>query len=207
MGGVDLNDQLRGYYHLRLKCRKFYKYIFWFLIDIIITNTYILCRHFTDQKVISIKEFRVELAMALIGDYFSRKRPGRPSKTKPSKKFCQEHFPRHGAQTPHRCHYCQVHKQQRKRTLWHCPDCNLFLCHSGKEDDCFLQYHTNHGPTQNWTVSSNTHKYHVILSCHWIIYYTILYIIHCIAWRLPNTNQSMPKLFLDVISTNNNGQV
>jgi hypothetical protein len=31
MGGVDYNDQLRGYYHVRLKCRKYYKYIFWFL--------------------------------------------------------------------------------------------------------------------------------------------------------------------------------
>ena len=29
MGGVDRNDQLRGYYHVRLKCRKYYKYIFW----------------------------------------------------------------------------------------------------------------------------------------------------------------------------------
>ena len=26
MGGLDNNDQLRGYYHVRLKCRKFYKY-------------------------------------------------------------------------------------------------------------------------------------------------------------------------------------
>ena len=25
MGGVDLADQLRGYYHVRMKCRKFYK--------------------------------------------------------------------------------------------------------------------------------------------------------------------------------------
>ena len=37
-GGVDLNDQLRGYYHLRLKGRKFYKYIVFFLIDLTITN-------------------------------------------------------------------------------------------------------------------------------------------------------------------------
>ena len=28
MGGVDHNDQLRGYYNIRLKGRKFYKYIF-----------------------------------------------------------------------------------------------------------------------------------------------------------------------------------
>ena len=34
MGGVDTNDQFRGYYHVRLKCHKFYKYIFWFLFDV-----------------------------------------------------------------------------------------------------------------------------------------------------------------------------
>ena len=42
MGGVDRGDQLRQYYHLHLKSRKFYKYIFWFLVDVSITNTYIL---------------------------------------------------------------------------------------------------------------------------------------------------------------------
>ena len=42
MGGVDRNDQLRSYYHVRLKSRKHYKYIFWFLFDLSITNAYIL---------------------------------------------------------------------------------------------------------------------------------------------------------------------
>lgn len=28
VGGVDDNDQLKDYYHVQLKCRKFYKYIF-----------------------------------------------------------------------------------------------------------------------------------------------------------------------------------
>ena len=41
MGGVDQNDQLRGYYHVRLKCRKYYKYIFWFLFDVAVINSYI----------------------------------------------------------------------------------------------------------------------------------------------------------------------
>ena len=39
MGGVDNNDQLRGYYHVHLKCRKYYKYIFWFMFDLIYTNS------------------------------------------------------------------------------------------------------------------------------------------------------------------------
>ena len=42
MGGVDLGDQLRGSYHVRLKNRKNYKYIFCFLFDVAITNAYIL---------------------------------------------------------------------------------------------------------------------------------------------------------------------
>ena len=74
MGGVDNNDQLRGYYHVRLKCRKFYKYIFWFLFDVVITNSYILCKHFTDLGVRDVKSFREQLANSLIGNYCSRKR-------------------------------------------------------------------------------------------------------------------------------------
>ena len=42
MGGVDYNDQLRGYYRVRLKCKKFYKYIFWFLFDVAVTNSYVV---------------------------------------------------------------------------------------------------------------------------------------------------------------------
>ena len=42
MGGVDRNDLLRQYYHIRLKCRKYYKYLYWMLVDITISNTFIL---------------------------------------------------------------------------------------------------------------------------------------------------------------------
>ena len=47
MGGVDKGDQIRQYYHFRLKSRKFYKYIFWFLIDVCIVNSYILHKHYS----------------------------------------------------------------------------------------------------------------------------------------------------------------
>ena len=41
MGGVDHGDQLRGYYRCRSRSRKFYKHIFFFLLDVAITNAYI----------------------------------------------------------------------------------------------------------------------------------------------------------------------
>ena len=45
VGGVDRGDQLRSYYHVRIKSRKFYKYMFWFLFDVVVTNSYILTRY------------------------------------------------------------------------------------------------------------------------------------------------------------------
>ena len=148
MGGVDHNDQLRGYYHVRLKCRKYYKYIFWFLFDVAVTNSFILCRQHTDLHITSTKDFRATLAKELIGGYCSRKRPGRPSAARPSKRFCQTHFPVRGADKVHRCHYCHKYRNERHSTVWYCKDCELFLCHTGKpESDCFLAFHSRYGPT------------------------------------------------------------
>ena len=74
MGGVDRGDQKRGYYSCRTKSRKFYKY---FLLDVAITNTYILLQQFSDTTLTNIKDYRIQLAKLLIGDYCSRRRPGR----------------------------------------------------------------------------------------------------------------------------------
>ena len=41
MGGVDHNDQLRQYYCLNARGYKAYMYIFYFVTDVIITNTYL----------------------------------------------------------------------------------------------------------------------------------------------------------------------
>ena len=80
MGGVDEADQLRGYYHIRLKCTKNYKYIFCFMFDVATTNAYILYSRFSvpTGTPMTLKQFRVKLAEQLIGSYRSRKRAGRP---------------------------------------------------------------------------------------------------------------------------------
>ena len=79
MGGVDHSDQLRNYYALRLKSHKFYKYIFWFICDVTITNAYILTKYLpvTDDK--THLQFRIDLAKQLIGEYMGKKLAGRPS--------------------------------------------------------------------------------------------------------------------------------
>ena len=59
MGGVDRGDQLRGYYSCRTKSRKFYKYIFYFLLDVTITNAFVLYKDYAGSprmKTIEISE-------------------------------------------------------------------------------------------------------------------------------------------------------
>ena len=81
MGEVDKNDQLRGYYLVRTKSQKNYKYIFWFLFDAAIVNSFILygLSPATGRK--TMKEFQVELAQ-LIGSYNSCRYGGRPQANK-----------------------------------------------------------------------------------------------------------------------------
>ena len=77
MGAVDYGDQLRGYYSCRTKSRKFYKYIYHFLLDVTITNSFILYKNFhPNPRYKTIREFRLQLARELIGDYCSRRRSG-----------------------------------------------------------------------------------------------------------------------------------
>jgi len=85
MGEVACNDHLRGYFWVFSRSKKYYKYLFWFLVDLVITNSYILCLHRSDLRKNGIKDFRCTLAKQLIGDYHSRKQPGRPS-TRPQPK-------------------------------------------------------------------------------------------------------------------------
>jgi len=50
MGGLDRNDQFRKYYYIGRPSVKWYKYIFWFLIDTSICNSHILLNHYSISK-------------------------------------------------------------------------------------------------------------------------------------------------------------
>ena len=70
-------DQLRGYYNCKVKSRKFYKYIFYFLFDVSITNAFILYKNFCSSPTFNtIKKFRLQLVSELIGEYTTRRRAG-----------------------------------------------------------------------------------------------------------------------------------
>ena len=150
MGGVDRGDQLRGYYLCRTKSRKFYKYIFYFLFDVAVTNAYILYKHFhshPSKSLLSVKDFRLQLAKELIGSYCSRRVPGRSGGV--VRPLQLQHFPlKECLETTEkrsrrgRCSYCSNHHSKRSDTCWRCRECKVWLCHDGNpQTDCFFLWH------------------------------------------------------------------
>ena len=126
---------------------KFYRYLFWFLFEVCATNAYILYNDHSGQPKKTLKEFRLELARGLVGDYHSKKRAGHCPSTPTTLPI--RHFPiklNDGSTSAvrRRCWYCQNRRQpsQRRDTVWYCNECKVHLCHTGDAaTDCFLQHH------------------------------------------------------------------
>lgn len=150
MGGVDHGDQLRGYYSCRTKSRKFYKYIFTFLLDVAITNAYILMKNYCPScPFSSMKAFRIQLAKELIGEYCSRRRRGRGGTV--IRPLPYRHFPitmEDERNAPKRKKgRCALHAASHSRATssWYCRECGVWLCHNGDPNtDCFMKWHTHH---------------------------------------------------------------
>ena len=145
IGGVDKHDQLCGYYSVRTKSRKSYKYLFWFLFDVAIVNSFILYGLSPTTGRKTMKEFRVELAHQLIGSYNSNKYRGRPqaNQTSRPRRMQVPHYPIKSSRR--RCQMCSK-EGQRVTTSWWCNECQLRLCHTGDSTtDCFLKHHLSKG--------------------------------------------------------------
>ncbi len=139
MGGVDRGDQMRGYYRCPTKYHKFYMYIFSFLMDVCITNSYILYKRYSSSPTNKTSlAFRLQLAEELIGDYASKKRAGTSTavKTLPIAHFPLHHQDRRRG----RCYVCKT-KNIRRDSLWFCQACQKWFCHTGSSTDCFMTWH------------------------------------------------------------------
>ena len=73
MGGVGHSDQLRRYYMMGRKSKKWWRCIVWFLVDVSIVNAHILERLSRNHRNRTQLAFRLELVGDLIGDFSSRR--------------------------------------------------------------------------------------------------------------------------------------
>jgi hypothetical protein len=131
MGGVDRNDQMKSYYAIKFRSRKWWDRVFFELLDRCVVNGHILELESPNHERRTLKEFRVDLAKKLIGDFTSRKRPGRPS-MELTARLTERHFPSHlptnenGKVKERRCHVCSTKDKPKKTSYW-CADCGVGL--------------------------------------------------------------------------------
>lgn len=154
MGGVDLTDQHLSYYSITTRRTvKWWKKVFWRLVDITIVNAWIIFHtNYLNSLIGSRKCFRLKLAEAIVQplldltasptcpEYLRSGRGRRPVSTE--KRLIGKHFAYRSAKRG-RCAVCghtitTVGKRKDKKTQTHCPKCNVFLCQGG----CFEAYHT-----------------------------------------------------------------
>ena len=78
MKGVDRGNQrcMCMCYVCRTKCRKCYKYQFWFCVDVAITNSLVLHKE-VNKTTANTKTFQLQLVDELIGDYQFKNESGR----------------------------------------------------------------------------------------------------------------------------------
>ena len=144
MNGVDHADQLRSTYNTARKSLKWWKYLFFFLLDVSIVNAYLLMRESENHKLSTKNnkekprtqiEFRMNLAHQLLGG-FTGKRKRTPDIQPPAQ--LQQHWL---VVMPKRtCKMCSLQKI-RTEPRTGCEQCEINLCIK-----CFKPYHRQKYP-------------------------------------------------------------
>lgn len=166
MGGVDIADQLRGYYNCQLTVRRTWLPLFFWMLDTVLVNCVIIYRKVTNSNI-SSKDFRITLAWELIRDALGDGKKNEsqelqaPSKRKriivnknfelPLTRLLGGDHLVEWRQKREACVYCHYLAQYGKKSisydnppqsnLW-CAKCNVPLCVSKARPHCFKIFHS-----------------------------------------------------------------
>ena len=157
MGGVDRADQLLSYYGFAHRTVKWWRRLFFFLLDTAVVNSYVLyCEEHPDKKRrMTHVQFRIELANNLLGqageDPSSSHGP-QAYILSFSARLTERHFPdtigktAGGKSIQRDCKVCSQRKGRgRKTTVYKCKQCDLPMC----VVPCFELYHTKKDPARH----------------------------------------------------------
>eukprot|EP00063_Salmo_salar_P066961 XP_014041796.1 PREDICTED: piggyBac transposable element-derived protein 4-like [Salmo salar] len=149
MGAVDKVEMQNTFVECARKSLKWYRKLFFHLIDIALFNGHVVHRQVTGQ-VISYQQYRVNLIRQILENHHTPRRPstgGRPPSDNPLR-LTGRHFPSdvpqttlQGKSTRRHCKVCQTstrRQKRRKMTKYMCEPCNTALCII----PCFGEYHT-----------------------------------------------------------------
>ena len=151
MGGVDLADQMLSYYSMTSRrMLKWWKKVFWRMVDLCIVNSWIIFRtNSPDSNINTHKLFRLKLVQELVQPLIDLQsspqcpvylRDNRGRKRASSEaRLVGKHFA-YKEEKRGRCAFCNHGSAKKKDTKTHnyCPKCKVYVCF-GK---CFELYHT-----------------------------------------------------------------
>lgn len=150
MGSVDKIDMLLSSTECVRKTLKWYKKLFFHLVDLVVVNAHAMYKVKTGQHI-TLASFQLELIRQLIAKYQKEeKQPkgGRPSSGDIPDRLKGRHFPQlvppvpGGKQNSQRicyvCKHSEIRPKKRRDSRYFCPDCNVGLCIV----PCFELFHT-----------------------------------------------------------------
>ena len=147
MNGVDRADQCTVYYYFIRKCKKWWRKVYFWLLEVTVVNSYILFKSSTSQNI-SHLSYRRQIIDALAARHIMtappRRIPGCPRKRSlegyagdPERLNGRTHTL--GKREPHNCVVCS-REDRRHRSIYYCASCTSkpALC----PYPCFQKYHT-----------------------------------------------------------------
>ena len=167
MGGVDIADQLRSYYNIQLISERVWWPMVFFVLDTMITNSYIIFSNIEGTPVMTHKEFRPQVGWGLILDQFTG--PPTPQNRSNSQTHTAERMPgvTQGTALPlarrcgSDCDHLPIHLEKKAtcwysrwkhwgdgsskslpRSVWSCRACKQPFC-LGNERNCFDDFHSS----------------------------------------------------------------
>ena len=160
MNGVDRSDQMLACHNVIRKCRRWWKVLFFHLIDIAVVNGFILFQQHRScnpddpalqrRSTYSIVDFREELVRQLCGlAEYDRLPVYEVVQADPTGQFCTAHIPEtaeadDGGLVRRYCVVCYAAGRGQRRVTTYCsaPQCNKYM-HVGGGYDCFREWHSD----------------------------------------------------------------
>ena len=156
MNAVDRSDQMLACHSIYRKCYRWWKTLFFHLIDIAIVNGFLLFQEHRAnhpdtpalhrKPTYSIVDFREELVrqMCALAEYDRPPVYEAVQAVPPNDQFCTVHIPMTAeGNTRRRCVVCSAAGRQSKvKTYCSAPQCNKFM-HVGAGYGCFQEWHSH----------------------------------------------------------------